>query len=192
MSISDPVVAPIIVGREQSRTRLRAALARLTKDVGGLILLAGEAGIGKTTLATELAGMAARQSMLVLTGYCYDQITSPPFGPWIEILGSYSPAGNLPELPLTLRDTNAVQNLRSQEALFLEVREFIDAISWEMPLVLILEDLHWSDRASLELLRYVSRRLETKRVLIIASYRVDEVAADHPLHAGDAVFDSRR
>ncbi len=119
---------------------------------------------------------------LILTGGCYDLTTTPPYGPWVELVRSYPTSDEmLPPLPEPLREGSDIAGIGSQAELFELVRVFFAEVSLQRPLLLVLEDLHWSDPASLELLRYLARALHQFAVLIIITYREDELTRYHPL-----------
>lgn len=171
----------MLVGRDRELDILDRRLAEMLAGHGNLVLVGGEAGIGKTTLVASFANVASKDDALVLTGQCYDLAATPPFGPWVEMIGSYphrdGPAGPAPERVFDRELTG----ITSQAALFRRVLAFIVAACEAQPLVLVLEDLHWADDASLDLLRYVARGINDQRILLIATYRNDEITRRHPL-----------
>ncbi len=169
------------VGRDREFSALLDALQGTLHGSGSLVLVSGEAGIGKSYLANELAQHAREQGVLVLTGHCYDLSASPPYGPWMEITDEYPVDPELPELPDVLARGLGMGDLSSQAELFESARDFIVTVSESRPVLLILEDLHWSDQASLELLRYVARKVELHPVMLLATYRNDELFRQHPL-----------
>lgn len=170
-----------IVGREQERTQLRHLLGTAISGKGRLVLISGEAGIGKTTIIEALAREAAELDALVLNGGCYDLTTTPPYGPWLEALRTYPGNPDLPSPLETLREADDLEQVASQEQLFGIVADFLADIAVATPVLVILEDLHWSDLASIDLLRFVARQLSGQRILILASYRDDELLRSHPL-----------
>ncbi len=87
---------PLLVGREREQVILRQALDEMLAGHGSLVLVSGEAGIGKTTLVDWLADQADEAGCLVLKGGCYDLTTTPPYGPWLEVIEHYSPTAELP------------------------------------------------------------------------------------------------
>ena len=171
----------MIYGRDRERARLRELLDDAIAGHGSLVLVSGEAGIGKTTLVDDLIHESQQRSCLVLTGGCYDLTTTPPYGPWLEVIGSYdSPEGGAP-FPSWFADPEAIEQMGSQAQLFEEARRFFADVARRQPLVIVLEDLHWSDTASLDALRFLSRRLEGIPLLLIATYRDDEITRRHQL-----------
>src|SRR4051812_6726027 len=95
-----PESAPsALVGRERELATLRERLVSALAGHGSLVLIGGEAGIGKTALAETLCREAAERGALVLVGRCYDLTETPPYGPWVELLGQYHPADGDPPLP---------------------------------------------------------------------------------------------
>src|SRR5688572_21385440 len=80
-----PGIVRILVGRAREQAALREALAAAAGGHGHLVLLSGEAGIGKTTLARDLSGEATLRGCRVLAGSCYDLTNSPPYGPWLDL-----------------------------------------------------------------------------------------------------------
>lgn len=168
-----------LVGREREQRLLRDQLAATLSGHGRLVLIGGEAGIGKTTLVRALAREAEALGVLVLAGGCYDLTTTPPYGPWVE-LGARGQIATLP--PALLRQDSVGGANFSQEALFEEVVGFLTELATAQPVLLVLEDLHWADSASLDLLRHVTRGLGGQHVLIVATYREDEITRHHPLY----------
>ncbi len=184
-SSSSPPQSPrnetVIVGREREQAMLRQALDAMLAGHGSLVLVSGEAGIGKTTLVEWLAREAEAEGCLVLKGGCYDLTATPPYGPWAEALASYTPHDSLPPLPSFFQDVSALSALGSQERLFATTREFLFEVATGQPLLICLEDLHWADQASLDFLRVMGRGLANQRIMIAATYRSDELHDVYPL-----------
>lgn len=172
-----PAPAPL-VGRERELAILRAALAAALAARGSLVLIGGEAGIGKTALAETVCSEARARGALILVGRCYDLAETPPYGPWAAALAGAPPARELPPPP-DLGGAAAA----SQATLLASVRASLAALATRQPLVILLDDLHWADPASLDLLRAVVRDLAGLPLLLLATYRDDELTRRHPLYA---------
>ena len=189
---SAPLLSPItpLVGRKREQAMLRELLASTLQGRGGLVLLGGEAGMGKSSLAASLAGEAETRGALVLVGRCYDLSETPPYGPWREALAGAAAA--LPADVAEFLSRGVMPRVASQEALFARLRDALAALAHphdpqagtptRRPLLLVLDDLHWSDPASLDLLRHLGRHLAALPVLVVAIYRADEITRRHPLY----------
>jgi len=182
MSASAP--SPL-VGRERELAALRAHLDAALAGNGGLVLIGGEAGIGKTALAEALCREAAILGALVLTGRCYDLTETPPYGPWVDLFG-HCRRGDGPPLPDAFARPGTVGTVTSQPALFQAVQDFFASLATSrpegvLPLLLLFEDIHWADLASLDLLRALARSLPALPLLLLATYRADELSPAHPL-----------
>ncbi len=163
---------PILAGREREVQSLEQALGQARSGRGGIALISGEAGIGKSALIADFCAHA--NDTRILIGQCYELIETPPFGPWIEMFSRYSAAAGEPELPAEFSQRGTVNFVQSQQRLYHDVRDFFLALadaSNSHPLVLILEDMHWADPASVQLLRYVAREIDGFPVLIVTTYR---------------------
>jgi DNA-binding CsgD family transcriptional regulator len=175
-----PSAGAAFVGYEPEMGALHAMFAAAVSGRGGLALLAGEPGIGKTRIARELAERARRQGAAVLWGRCYEGEGPPPYAPWVEALGSYTrgvtgeclraelgsgapPLARLvPEVREALPEVPAAAPLSPDEELvrlYDAVAQFLLRAAAARPLVLVLDDLHWADRDSLGLLRHAARHV---------------------------------
>ncbi|MGI8690210.1 MAG: helix-turn-helix transcriptional regulator [Thermomicrobiales bacterium] len=173
---------PLLVGREREQATLRAHLAAALAGQGSLVLVGGEVGIGKTSLAEALCREAMAQGACVLVGRCYDLTETPPYGPWVELLGRYRATDGAPPLPTAFAQPGTVGEVANQTALFQQVQAFFTRLSAQQPLVLLLDDLHWADPASLDLLRFLARSLAGAPLLLVVTYRADELTRHHPLY----------
>ena len=171
-----------IIGREREQAQLRGLLDAAISGHGPLVLVSGEAGIGKTTLVNDLITSARDEGCLILAGGCYDLTTTPPYGPWTEALRRYQPEDDQPPVPAWFSDPDAMGEVGSQRALFEQARRFFAGVADTHPLVLVLEDLHWSDGASLEALRHLARTLRETAILLVVTYREDELTRRHELY----------
>jgi DNA-binding CsgD family transcriptional regulator len=172
---------PQLFGREGEQARLRQLLDAAVGGSGGLVLIGGEAGIGKTALATSIAREAHSRGIPVWVGHCYELAATPPYGPWMDSGIFDQRSEDVPPPPmLGLGEGSGAAS--SQAALFEQMQEFLAAVTRQDPLVLVLEDLHWSDPASLELLRFVARNLDELRALLVVTYRDDEMTRRSPLY----------
>lgn len=171
-----------IVGREREQSRLGELLRNSLNGVGSLVLVSGEAGIGKTTLVRGLIQQAEEQGALVLSGGCYDLTTTPLYGPWIDAIREFQPTLGQPPVPAWFGDPDQLEKAASQAALFEQVRQFLTGIAGHQPLVIVLEDLHWSDPASLDLLRFVARASSNHPLVLAITYRDDELTRQGALY----------
>ncbi|HUG15888.1 MAG TPA: AAA family ATPase [Thermomicrobiales bacterium] len=165
-----------LVGREREQVLLRDRLNAALSGRGSLVLIAGEAGIGKSTLVDWLKNEAEAHGARMLSGGCYDLTTTPPYGPWLDSFES----GALPLREALSGDPDQAK-AANQLALFEHVYEELARVAARQPLVLALEDLHWVDRISLDLLRYLAGRAQALPLLLVCTYRPDEITPAHPL-----------
>jgi DNA-binding winged helix-turn-helix (wHTH) protein/tetratricopeptide (TPR) repeat protein len=181
-----------LLGRDTELAELHQVLGDALGGRGSLVLLTGEPGIGKTRLAEEVAAEGARRGALVLTGRCYETAGAPPYNPFVEMveetvrllpaptlreaLGADAPevAKISPELRKTFDDIPLPIELPREQGrryLFNAFRDFLERMARGRPLVLLFDDLHWADDATLGLLRHVVDRLVDMPVLIIGTHR---------------------
>jgi DNA-binding CsgD family transcriptional regulator/tetratricopeptide (TPR) repeat protein len=170
-----------MIGRIRERVFLHEEVARSIGGKGRLVLIGGEAGIGKTTLARDAVHDAQQRNAIVLAGHCHDLTSSPPYAPWLD-LAMGKPSGlELPPFPAAFAGGQLTE-IQSQSSLFAEMLAFLTEIARQRPVLVLLEDLHWSDSASLELLRYLAARIADLPILLLITYRVDELTRRHPLY----------
>jgi DNA-binding CsgD family transcriptional regulator len=179
---TDVAAEPLpLVGRSYEQRLLQDALAAAAGGRGQLVVIGGEAGIGKTTLARDVARAATSHGFLVLFGHCYDLTATPPYGPWLVLAEDWPEGNALPAPPAALR-SGRIEEIASQAALFADVRSWFSALAATRPVLVVLEDLHWADHASIELLRHLGARLAALPILLVATYRIDELTRRHPFY----------
>ncbi len=178
-----PPEAIRLAGREKELALLREKLASAKEGAGGLVLVGGEAGIGKTTLAEAALREAKQAGFTVLEGHCFDLADTPPYGPWVDLFAHLPATASLPPLPEAFAQRGTVGAVASQMALFVAVEDFLKAVAASQSVVVLLDDLHWSDPASLDLLRFLARSVAGLPLLILVTYRSDELTRKHPLYA---------
>jgi tetratricopeptide (TPR) repeat protein len=195
-----------MVARETEWEQMLSAIGSAMSGWGRLVFLAGEAGIGKTRLAQEVALAARGRGFLVTSGRCYEPAQAVAYYPFLEALSrGYAAAPpsvrdevlrRWPEVMGLLLDQGAAVNATSeaavastpgqpiaQQRLFWAVAGFLEGLAELSPVALLLDDLHWADSASLALLAHLARRTRTTRVLLLGTYRDSEVERQHPLEA---------
>ena len=170
---------PRLVGRAREQVVMRQALTTALVGRGSLVLIGGAAGQGKSALAEALCQESRARDACVLVGRCYDLAVTPPYWPWSEILAEL-PTSTNPLHDLTHPDLAA--GITSQFALLDQVLATLETAACKRPLVLLLDDLHWADPASIDLLRHVARKLATLPILALVTYRDDELTRRHPLY----------
>jgi DNA-binding CsgD family transcriptional regulator/tetratricopeptide (TPR) repeat protein len=207
--VATRVSSPVFIGRARELEILGEAVVRATEGVASIVLIGGDAGIGKTRLVTETADLARAQGALVLEGGCVELGDSGglPFAPIVEALrrlldmtmddpggqfGSLdsirSPATAelgrlLPELgPIGPDDFGGVDRPEwIQARIFEGVLALLRALSTTATVVLILEDLHWADGSTRDLITFLARNVRSERLLVVGTYRTDELTRRHPL-----------
>ncbi|MDF3043523.1 MAG: transcriptional regulator, LuxR family [Thermomicrobiales bacterium] len=170
---------PLLVGRSREQDDLRVEMAAARGGHGRLVLLGGEAGIGKTSLARDLLHDAGALGWRVMAGSCYDLTNTPPYGPWLDLFEGCRRDPGLPAPPAAFVG-GRLAPVTDQAALFAEVRQFLAELTANDPALILLEDLHWADPASVDLLRHVGPHLRHWPLLLLATYRVDELTPGHP------------
>jgi DNA-binding winged helix-turn-helix (wHTH) protein/predicted ATPase len=206
MTTAAPPASLGLLGRETEPAKMRAWLERALRGERQVVFVTGEPGIGKTTVVNALLDYAsALPGVLVCRGQCFEhygageaylpildglsRLGRTPYGPrTVELLRQYAPAWLL-ELPSLLppaeRDAlQARSSSATRERMLREIAEALDALTAEWPLVIVLEDLHWSDYSTLDLISYLARRRDPARLMVIGTYRpVDVILGEHPLKA---------
>ncbi len=181
---------------------LRQALAGARQNIGCCWMLAGEAGIGKSRLVQELKSQAAREGFEIIQGNCFEQSLSFPYAPWIDalrlffasrdaaeiegVLGPLAPEflKLLPELALlipSMEPSPALEPLAEKYRLFETFARLGSSMSASNPVLFVLEDLHWADALSLELIQYLVRRIPNQSLMLVGTYRSEDVSP-HLLH----------
>jgi DNA-binding winged helix-turn-helix (wHTH) protein/predicted ATPase len=195
---------PLLVGYETELARLHGCFATAQRGVRQLVFVTGEAGIGKTTVVdTFLASLATQTPCWVAWGQCLAQYgAGEAYLPVLDALGRLGRGPAAAQVLEWLRQSAPTWLLQlpalcppaeqealqrtvlggTRERMLRELAEALDSITVERPLVLVLEDLHWSDQATLDLLTWLARRREPARLLVLGTYRpVDVIVHGHPL-----------
>ncbi|WP_222851328.1 ATP-binding protein [Phytoactinopolyspora mesophila] len=190
-------MAPTLIGRERPLELVQAEVNRTLDSHGGLVLVTGEAGVGKTTLVTRALSEASSRGALIASGACWEHEGAPGYWPWVQVLRSVQrelgPEGwasateavgeGLTYLlgDFTVPPTSAEFSDAAFQ-LFDSVTSLLATVAREQALVIALDDLHWADPASLQLLDFVVRHTWFERVLLVGTYRDVEVeTSGHPL-----------
>jgi predicted ATPase len=184
---------------------LKEAVYRAVHGEGGLVFVHGEAGIGKTRLVRELGAYARSRGVQVLYGRCpalFRMDGVPPYILWKEVIKDYletctpeqlhrvigyypaEVAKLVPEISQTLRSipqSFPISPEQEQNRLFEAVSQFITNISRETPLLVVLDDLQWTDPSSLLLLHYLARGVQRTPLLLLGAYRSSDINDKHPL-----------
>jgi tetratricopeptide (TPR) repeat protein len=200
--VSDEKIAPSLVrrtpfvGRESERADLRRFLDRAKSGQGALVMIGGEPGVGKTRITEELIAEARRHGFFTLTGHCYEMEGAPPYIPFVEVIESaarivepdalLAALGNdapevsklVPELRERFPDIPAPKQLppeQERRRMFNGVLMFITRAAQAQPLLLVIEDLHWTDEPTLLLLQHIAQQLHEIPVLMVGTYRDTEL-----------------
>ena len=194
-----------LVDRTEEMNMLKEAVYRAVHGEGGLVFIHGEAGIGKTRLVRELGAYARSRGVQVLYGRCpalFRMDGVPPYIIWKEVIKDYletctpeqlyrvigyypaEVAKLVPELSQKLRafpQSFPISPEQEQNRLFEAVSQFVTNISRETPLLVVLDDLQWTDPSSLLLLHYLARGVHRTPLLLLGAYRSTDIDAKHPL-----------
>ncbi|MFG2980890.1 AAA family ATPase [Streptomyces sp. NPDC048258] len=200
-------VSPVFVGRADELAVLTDALTRAAGREPQAMLIGGEAGVGKTRLTEEFLGEAARRGAVVAVGGCMEiGAEGLPFAPFSTALRTLhrrlpeelaaAAAGQedelariLPELGDTPRGPHDEE---STARLFELTARMLERLAADRTVVLVLEDLHWADTSTRHLLSYLFRTLSSGRLVVVATYRADDVHRRHPLRPLLAELDRLR
>ncbi|NQW16607.1 MAG: protein kinase [Chloroflexi bacterium] len=203
------------IGRSSEIEQLKAGYEDASNAQGRMMTLVGEPGIGKTRMAHEFAASIELRGGQVLWGRCYESDGAPPHWPWIQALRQYvqdrdptelrrelgtgasaiaeivsDVRNRLPDIPVS---SQAEDGDAARFRLYDAIATFLKTAAREKPIVLVLDDLHWADRASLRLLEFLGRELNGSRILLLGTYRDVDINRQHPLSQalGDLIRDSR-
>ena len=198
VAIEQSIVCPILVERERQVEALAELMLRLGRGMGGVVLISGEAGIGKTRLTHEARTRAADSGIPVYQGNCFEMDRALPYAPVLDLLrrtfaacppeevaAKVGPAAGevvklLPELASLLPDVAPSPRLEPEQ----EKRRLFEALTGMLlrcadngPALIVVEDVHWCDDIGLEFLLHLARRIAERPLLLLLTYRSDEAHA---------------
>jgi DNA-binding winged helix-turn-helix (wHTH) protein/tetratricopeptide (TPR) repeat protein len=188
-----PPGSPTLVGRQRVLSELFALLDESLQQRGRLVLITGEAGIGKTRVTEELIAESRARAVLVLESRCVDDEGAPAYWPWIQVLRaaaagavderkasvelaqllSASPHKQSENSALVLKDP-----AQARFRLFDAVTTYLARLSHTRPIVIVFDDLHWADEASLLLMRFVAKELKSLPLLVLGTCREPDAQTD--------------
>jgi len=206
-----PELENTIVGRNEELSILSNCLDESMSGHGQIVMISGVSGIGKTRLADEVSIMMSDLDGTVLRGSCYGQSGAPPYWPWMEATREATRKVDTEVLAEAIRvsgddlfrafpnlqpDSDLVNGYSSADPSTARFRSLDAAASLFKTLastdlvVVILEDLHWADAATLQLLSFMANRVRDEHLFVIGTYRDSEVGVNHPLQ--EALVDLRK
>jgi ATP/maltotriose-dependent transcriptional regulator MalT len=197
--VATRVSSSIFVGRSVELAELEAALADAAAGRPWLAFVAGDSGVGKTRLLSEFAARARASGARTLSGDCVRLGEGElPYAPLVAALRTLARSGDpvLEQLPNSVRaelstlipglssavpTPSTADDPSAQARLFEALLWLLDRLSQDGPMLLEIEDLHWADRATRAFITFMGRSLCRERVLVVATYRPDELHRRHPL-----------
>ncbi len=202
LSRNKPIVCPVLIGRAADMTALHALIDQAKRGEGQVALISGEAGIGKSRLGAEAKTYAIAQGFRLFQGNCFPGDISCSYAPFLDLLRSHFASHSRTEVAIELRpfarefvqlvpdlvpqvpDSASPPSLtpldpeQEKRRLFALLLHFFTQQAACQPLLFIVEDLHWSDETSLELLLYLARSCTHQPILFVLTYRSDEVSPE--------------
>lgn len=198
--------APSFVGREPEMRKLEGLLAQAIEGTGRVVFITGEPGIGKTSLGDEFLRRTRKQrpGLLISRGRCVEQYgTGEAYLPFLDAMGgllqapgreriaavmrTYAPTWCM-ELPTAFASSGSLEKLQQEtigatkERMMRELGDALGILATSSPIVLLLEDLHWADPSSVDLLRHLSQRIGTQRLFVAGTFRPEDIErSGHPL-----------
>src|SRR5689334_17400884 len=190
------VTCPVLVGRDAPMTTVLNTLERAHEARGGTLLVSGEAGIGKSRIVRAVTEQARAMGFAVVQGACFEADRAMPYAPILDLVRTlaattspalaahcFAPAATelltlFPELDTVFVGTTPRQAVDPEEErrrLFHAFAEAVHALGKVQPLLMVVEDVHWSDDATLDLVLHLARRLATQQVALVLTFRSDEV-----------------
>ena len=201
-------VSPLLVGRRVELDLLRVALDDATAGRFRMVLVGGEAGVGKSRLVSELVEQSASSGRRVLLGSCVEGGgEGMPFAPVVDVLRTLvrgtlpadldavlgrarrEVARLLPEVDGAAKETSQVGSSAQLFELLLAV---LVRVASSSPLLVIIEDLHWADQSTLDFIAFLTRALDDVEILLVATYRSDEMHRSHPMRPLLATWERSR
>ena len=191
-----PVICPALIDRVGDLATLHRLIDQAKDGRGQVALLSGEAGIGKSRLAAETKAYAVAQDFLLLQGNCFQADLACPYAPLLDLLRSsaakqlvaalasdlaafarewHQLLPDIVHVPHDLAPLSPLEPKQEKHRLFTALAAFFTGQAAQQPVLLIIEDLHWSDDSSLEFLHYLAQRCSAYSLLILLTYRSDEV-----------------
>jgi predicted ATPase/DNA-binding CsgD family transcriptional regulator len=191
------MITPRLVGRASQLATLQLLVEQAKRGEGHLVLISGEAGIGKSRLVAEVFTSATSQEFLLLQGNCFPTDLTYPYAPLLDLLRSL--LASHPATPLAAELERLARDLfpllpelvpdqampllplepeQEKRRLFAVLANFFLRLSASSPLLLIIEDVHWSDSTSLDFLHTLARRTVSQPLLLLVTYRQDEMRAE--------------
>ncbi len=191
-----------VVGRDEALSRMQSLLEKMLRGERQMVFVTGEAGIGKTALVDAFAhSIASDRNIRIGRGQCLEQYgTSEAYLPVLEAIGrlgreraqvvdvlrAHAPMWLLQMPSLTSASDRELLSRElsgaTRERMLREMGEALEVLTADLPLVLILEDLHWSDYSTLDLISYLARQHQAAQLMLIGTYRtVDLIVSGHPL-----------
>src|SRR3989440_3388233 len=192
------VICPILIGRTAELAAFHLLIDQVKSGRGQVALLSGEAGVGKSRLVAQAKTYATAQGFLLLQGQCFPTDHSCPYAPLLDLLRSHlatssreqvdTEMGSLASalspllldllpLPSDLPSLPPLDSEHEKRRLFAALAHLFLRQATKQPALLIVEDLHWSDETSLDFLHFLARRCPASPLLVLLTYRSDEV---HP------------
>ena len=197
---------PSFVGREPEIRKLETFLQQTVAGTGRVVFVTGEPGIGKTSLGDEFLRRTRKQGpgLLISRGRCVEQYgTGEAYLPFLDAMGgllqapgreriaailrTYAPTWCM-ELPTAFVSTGSLEKLQQEtigatkERMMREMGDALGVLATSSPIVLLLEDLHWADPSSVDLLRHLCQRINTQRLLVVGTFRPEDIErSGHPL-----------
>jgi DNA-binding CsgD family transcriptional regulator len=197
--LNKPVVCPVLIGRSGDLAALQVLIDQVKRGMGQVALVSGEAGIGKSRLIDEGKTYALAQGFRLLQGNCFPGDTSCPYAPLLDLLRTHFAGQSeseiatklgpfvrefaqlIPDLVHVRHDSPPMPPLPSLEPeqekrrLFEALTRWFSGLGTKQPILLFIEDVHWSDDTSLEWLHYLARRCAAHPLLLLVTYRSEEV-----------------
>lgn len=179
------------VGRHAERQRLRRLLDAAANGAPRVVSVVGEAGIGKSTLLRQLGPEIGVRAGALLVGRCLEADVRPPYGPWADVIGAIHALGLVPARPwrelgrlvpalgaAADRPDTPAASTAARYTLMQEIEEYLTLAAAERPLVIVLDDMHWGDRETWDVLELLVPRLSGQRLLICLALRREDVPAE--------------